>query len=131
MDGPARRQPWVMPLEMRHQDLAVVQAARPAGLQTEVFAYGRLPLAYSARCFTARHYNLPKDDCRFSCMEHPDGLPMRTREKEGFLVLNGTQTQSARVYNLLEELPRCRPWAWTCSAPEPQPQHMAAGDCLV
>ncbi len=37
---------WVMPLEMRHQDLAVVQAARPAGLQTEVFAYGRLPLAY-------------------------------------------------------------------------------------
>ena len=115
---------WVMPLEMRHQDLAVVQAARPAGLQTEVFAYGRLPLAYSARCFTARHYNLPKDDCRFSCMEHPDGLPMRTREKEGFLVLNGTQTQSARVYNLLEELPQMQAMGVDLVRLSPQPQHM-------
>ena len=116
---------WVMPLEMRHQDLAVVQAARPAGLQTEVFAYGRLPLAYSARCFTARHYNLPKDDCRFSCMEHPDGLPMRTREKEGFLVLNGTQTQSARVYNLIEELPQMQQMGVDLVRLSPQPQHMA------
>ena len=95
---------WVMPLEMRASDLAVLQESRPAGLQTEVFAYGRMPLAFSARCFTARHRNLPKDDCQFACMAHPDGLMMRTRENEGFLVLNGTQTQSARVYNLLPEL---------------------------
>ena len=95
---------WVVPLEMQRADLAVLQADRPAGLQTEVFAYGRMPLAYSARCFTARHRNLPKDDCQFACMAHPDGLMMRTRENEGFLVLNGTQTQSARVYNLLPEL---------------------------
>ncbi len=43
----------------------------PATLETEVFAYGRLPLAFSARCFTARHYNLPKDDCEFRCLDHP------------------------------------------------------------
>ena len=95
---------WVMPLEMGRDDLALMQQGRPAGLQTEVFAYGRMPLAFSARCFTARHRNLPKDDCRFSCLAHADGLMMRTREDEGFLVLNGTQTQSARVYNLLHEL---------------------------
>ena len=95
---------WVMPLEMKRDDLAVLQQGRPAGLQTEVFAYGRMPLAYSARCFTARHRNLPKDDCRFSCMEHPDGLMLKTRESEEFLVLNGTQTQSARVYNLVDAL---------------------------
>jgi collagenase-like PrtC family protease len=95
---------WVSPLEMKRDDLAVLQQGRPAGLQTEVFAYGRMPLAFSARCFTARHRNLPKDDCRFSCMEHPDGLVLKTRESEEFLVLNGTQTQSARVYNLVDEL---------------------------
>ena len=39
---------WVAPLELRREDLAVLQAQRPAGLQTEVFAFGRLPLAYSA-----------------------------------------------------------------------------------
>ncbi len=98
----ARR--WVMPLEMKRDDLAVLQQGRPEGLQTEVFAYGRMPLAFSARCFTARYRNLPKDDCRFSCMDHPDGLMLKTRESEEFLVLNGTQTQSARVYNLLDAM---------------------------
>jgi collagenase-like PrtC family protease len=95
---------WVIPLEMKRADLAIIQAGRPAGLQTEVFAYGRMPLAFSARCFTARHRNLPKDDCRFSCLDHPDGLLLKTREHEGFLVLNGTQTQSAKVYNLVDAL---------------------------
>lgn len=97
---------WVMPLEMGHQELARMQQERPAGIETEVFAYGRMPLAFSARCFTARHRNLPKDDCRFSCLEHPDGLLLQTREKAPFLVLNGTQTQSALVYNLVHELAR-------------------------
>lgn len=95
---------WVMPLEMKRDDLAILQQGRPAGLQTEVFGYGRMPLAFSARCFTARNRNLPKDDCRFSCIDHPDGLLLKTRESEEFLVLNGIQTQSARVYNLVDEL---------------------------
>ncbi len=94
----ARR--WVMPLEMSRASLDTLQKTRPAGMATEVFALGRLPLAFSARCFTARHRNLPKDDCRFSCIAHPDGLPMNTREGQPFLVLNGIQTQSASVYNL-------------------------------
>ena len=95
---------WVMPLEMGRADLALIQHDRPANLQTEVFVYGRMPLAFSARCFTARHRNVPKDDCQFSCIDYPDGLLMRTREDESFLLLNGTQTQSARVYSLLAEL---------------------------
>ncbi len=98
----ARR--WVMPLEMGRDGLALMQQARPEGLETEVFAYGRMPLAFSARCFTARNRNLPKDDCRFSCLDHPNGLLLQTREQQPFLVLNGTQTQSALVYNLVQEL---------------------------
>lgn len=96
---------WVMPLEMGHEGLALMLQGRPAGMETEVFAYGRLPLAFSARCFTARHCNLPKDDCQFSCLAYPDGLKLATREGQEFLILNGTQTQSALVYNLINELP--------------------------
>ncbi len=96
----ARR--WVMPLEMGRDGLAVLQQARPQGMQTEVFAYGRMPLAFSARCFTARNRNLPKNNCQYVCMEHPDGLLLETREGEAFLVLNGIQTQSALVYNLID-----------------------------
>lgn len=102
---------WVAPLEMRRDDLTHLQLERPASLQTEVFVHGRLPLAFSARCFTARHRNLPKDDCGFSCIEHPDGLMMRTQDKAEFLVLNGIQTQSARIHSLIDvwdELVRAR-----------------------
>jgi collagenase-like PrtC family protease len=99
---------WVAPAEMSRALLAEVVAARPEGVETEVFAYGRLPLAFSARCFTARRYNLRKDACAFRCIEHPDGLPLATREGEPFLVLNGIQTQSARVHCLIGEFPALR-----------------------
>jgi len=99
---------WVMPVELGRDALALLQRDRPADVQTEVFAYGRLPLAFSARCFTARHYNLSKDDCQYRCLEHPDGLPLATREGQPFLALNGLQTQSAQVYDLSRALPQMR-----------------------
>jgi len=114
---------WVIPLEMGQSDLAVMQQGRPDGVQTEVFGYGRMPLAFSARCFTARHANLPKDDCQFKCIEHPDGLMMRTRESEKFLVLNGIQTQSARVYNLLPEVNALRALGIDVLRISPQSSH--------
>lgn len=116
---------WIIPLEMKRSDLAAIHAGMPAGLQTEVFAYGRMPLAFSARCFTARHRNLPKDDCRFSCIDYPDGLVLKTREQEDFLVLNGTQTQSARVYNLVDALDGMQEVGVDIVRLSPQSQHMA------
>jgi O2-independent ubiquinone biosynthesis protein UbiV len=93
---------WVPPVEMPRTMLAAMPI--PAGLETEVFAYGRLPLAHSARCFTARHYNLQKDDCQFRCLDHPDGLVLDTREGQAFLAINGVQTQSANVLSLAHRL---------------------------
>ena len=115
---------WVMPFEMNRDDLALMLAGCPPGLQTEVFAYGRMPLAFSARCFTARHRNLPKDDCQFSCIDYPDGLLMRTQENQEFLVLNGIQTQSARVHNLLPELATMRTMGVDVVRISPQSSHM-------
>ena len=97
-------QRWVIPVEMSSRMLADLLAGKPPGMETEVFAYGRLPLAFSARCFTARHYNLPKDDCQFRCLDHACGLTLKTREGQPFLALNGIQTQSSKVYNLVAEL---------------------------
>ena len=115
---------WVAPLEMKHEDLAALIQNGPQSLQTEVFAYGRMPLAFSARCFTARQRNLPKDDCQFSCLDHPDGLMLKTRESEEFLVLNGIQTQSARVHNLIDELPRMQRMGVAVARISHQSQHM-------
>jgi collagenase-like PrtC family protease len=99
----ARR--WVMPPEAGREILAGIQATRPAGVETELFAHGRVPLAYSARCFTARRFNLQKDSCEFKCIDFPDGMDLKTREGDCFLALNGIQTQSAKAYNLLLDLP--------------------------
>lgn len=116
-------QRWVVPLEMGSHDLDLIQQGRPRGLETEVFVYGRMPLAFSARCFTARHHNLPKDDCQFSCLGPSDGLALRTRESENFLVLNGIQTQSSRVCNLVAELPRMGELGVDVVRLSPQSQH--------
>ena len=99
---------WVMPVELSRQTLATIQTGRPAEVETEVFAYGRLPLAYSARCFTARYHNLPHDDCQYRCLNDPEGLTVSTREGQVFLTLNGIQTQSAQTGNLLAELAELR-----------------------
>ncbi|MCP3665139.1 MAG: U32 family peptidase [Gammaproteobacteria bacterium] len=95
---------WVLPVELSHKTLADMQARRPEGVETEIFAYGRLPLAYSARCFTARAHNLPKDDCQYRCLDYPDGLTLNAQDDTRFLALNGIQTQSAHSFNLLPEL---------------------------
>lgn len=96
---------WVMPPESGRSALTSLYREIPAGVETEVFAHGRIPLAYSARCFTARRYRLQKDTCEFRCIEFPDGLEVKTREGQPFLTLNGIQTQSARLYHLERELP--------------------------
>lgn len=95
---------WVMPVEMSREALMSVLRNHQSSIETEVFAYGRLPLAFSARCFTARHHNLQKDDCQFKCLDYEDGLVLKTREGQPFLTLNGIQTQSALVHNLIGEL---------------------------
>ena len=95
---------WVMPIELSQAGLREVLRDAELNMETEVFSYGRLPLAVSARCFTARYNNLSKDDCGFRCLEHPDGLTVSTQDDEAFLVMNGLQTQSARVYNLIDEV---------------------------
>jgi len=95
---------WVLPVELSRDTLLDLQRGRPPGVETEVIVFGRMPLALSARCFTARSYNLPKDDCQYRCLDHPDGRLLSTREDDPFLVLNGVQLQSARHVNLVAEI---------------------------
>ena len=91
---------WVLPLELSGATAAALIQAAPAQCPCEVFAWGRLPLAWSARCYTARAEDRPKDRCELACIADPDGRLMRTREDAPFLVLNGIQTQSALTQDL-------------------------------
>lgn len=114
---------WVMPAELARNQLLEILAHKPAGIETEIFAYGRLPLALSSRCFTARRYNLPKDDCQFKCLDHPCGITLNTREGQPFLALNGIQTQSSAIHNLLAEIDDMRRIGVDVLRISPQPEH--------
>ena len=116
---------WVPPLEATRTLVETLHASRPAGVETELFAFGKLPLAFSARCFTARHYDLNKDDCQFKCLDHSEGLTLKTREGQPFLTINGIQTMSAQSYNLLAEMPTLHQLGIDIVRLSPQKAHMA------
>ncbi|WP_235835218.1 U32 family peptidase [Piscinibacter terrae] len=93
---------WVAPVELSLAAIGQINAGSTP-LPTEVFAHGRMPLAFSARCFTARHHRLSKDQCDFRCRDDDDGLLLSTSDGQPFLVLNGIQTQSAAQQCLIGE----------------------------
>ena len=84
-------------VELSLQDVSAIAAACP-GLELELFAFGRLPLALSGRCYHARHHGLHKDACQFVCDRDPDGLTLKTLDGNEFLAVNGVQTLSHAVH---------------------------------
>jgi collagenase-like PrtC family protease len=114
---------WLPPLEVAGKVIEDLHRTRPAGMETEVFAFGKLPLAFSARCFTARHYGLNKDDCQFKCLDHPEGMLVNTREGQHFLTLNGIQTMSAQTFSLLAQMPELLEQGIDAVRISPQPAH--------
>lgn len=99
---------WVMPVELSQESLQSIMAGLPQGMETEVFAFGRTPLAFSARCFVARAEGLPKDACQLRCLDYSDGLLLKSQDEKEFLAMNGIQTQAATTTSLLAEVPQLK-----------------------
>jgi collagenase-like PrtC family protease len=120
---------WVMPVELDAKTLKDILAdANKMGLggkiETEVFSFGRMPLAFSARCFTARFRDLPKDNCQLVCLDYPEGLAMDSQEGEQFFTINGIQTQSGRIQHLLPHWQEMQELGVDIMRLSPQPEHM-------
>lgn len=99
-------QRWVMPVELSAKTLQTIlteAALKQLTVETEVLGYGKLPLAYSARCFTARAHNRPKDACKLACLETPEGMDVFSQEEQQLFTLNGIQTLSGIRQNLVDE----------------------------
>ncbi|NIY93930.1 U32 family peptidase [Vibrio diazotrophicus] len=101
---------WCMPVELSRDWLNnVLLQCEKIGIrnqfEVEVFSHGYLPLAYSARCFTARAENRAKDECETCCIKYPTGIQVHSQEGQSVFNLNGIQTQSGYCYNLMNDLP--------------------------
>ncbi|USD64768.1 U32 family peptidase [Vibrio sp. SCSIO 43136] len=100
---------WCMPVELSRDWLSNTLAqCDELGIrnqfEVEVFSHGYLPLAYSARCFTARAEDRPKDECETCCINYPTGLKVASQEGQEVFNLNGIQTQSGYCYNLVNDI---------------------------
>ncbi len=69
-------------------------------METEVFAWGRVPLAFSWRCYTSRSHGLSKTECQHNCVDYPDGLMIRTMDGKPIFTINGTSILSAATLSL-------------------------------
>lgn len=102
-------QRWVLPSELSANWIrTVLEQPEIADVrecfETELFAFGHLPLAWSARCFTARSEHKAKDECGLCCLKYPEGRTVISQDNQQVFVLNGIQTQSGYRYNLVNDL---------------------------
>lgn len=86
-------------------DAAAKMESRP---ELEVQVFGRTPLAISARCTHARAQGLHRNNCQYVCAADRDGMALETLDGRPFLAVNGTQTLSFGVGNLVGELAALR-----------------------
>ncbi|MBO6895250.1 MAG: U32 family peptidase [Roseibium sp.] len=84
---------WCPPVELSLDSIQKIAALVPE-VDLELFAFGRLPLALSSRCYHARAHGLRKDSCQFICEQDPDGMDVATLDGRRFLAANGIQTLS-------------------------------------
>lgn len=94
---------WVMPVELGREALTSILDRKDLfpNVETEIFVFGHMPLAFSARCFTARNFDLPKDACKLKCIDFESGMELKSKEGELLFTVNGIQTMSGVPVNYL------------------------------
>jgi len=104
-------------------DSCAIQDLTPF-IEVEYFAHGKLPLTFSARCYTARARNLSKRTCHHTCFMDPDGIEMRSLDHEGFTTINGIQIMSHRPFTVLDHVQELRQLGVGVLRISPQHEHM-------
>lgn len=111
----------VFPVELSRE--SIVYNIEHTGIEGEVFGHGKVPLAFSWRCYTSRAYNLNKTNCQHHCRLHPEGMALRTMEGEHIFTVNGTSILSALTYTLVEFIEDLKEIGVKAIRISPQHQH--------
>lgn len=92
----------IFPVELSTSSMKTI--ASECDIETEAFAYGNLPLAFSWRCYTSRAFGLLKSNCKHDCRKFPDGMLIEDLDHKPLFKLNGTQVLSGKCSNLIREV---------------------------
>jgi collagenase-like PrtC family protease len=91
-----------LPPELPLSSMRALRAVE--GVALEAWAFGRVPLAISARCYHARLHGRSKDACQFVCGDDPNGRLVEDLSQKPIMAINGVQTLSATYCSLLDDI---------------------------
>lgn len=94
-----------LPPELPLESIRILARGNKA---VEIFAFGRSPLALSARCYSARARGIAKDACQFVCENERDGMNVETLDGTPFLAVNGIQTMGYVVTAAVRQVEELR-----------------------
>lgn len=98
---------WTLPVELGKTELGHMLdyiKEHKLDVETQVMVHGYMPLALSARCFTARGLDKPKDQCKKVCIDYPTGIPIDSQEDQRLFNMNGIQTLSGEILDLRNQV---------------------------
>ncbi len=90
----------VFPVELPAETIRYI--IEKTGSYGEIVAQGKLPLAFSWRCYTLRAQGLKRRHCQNQCSRWPDGMDIKTLDGERVFNINGTSILSAKHLALAE-----------------------------
>jgi collagenase-like PrtC family protease len=94
-------QRWSVPIEVITPELKSLRETLTPLISSscvpfELTVSGHPPLGYSARCFTARHHQRNREECKQICLQNAP-LVISSLEHEPLFRINGTQLTSAHA----------------------------------
>lgn len=73
-------------------------------MEAEMLVFGKVPLAFSWRCYSARASGYSRNDCQLVCFKTSQGMSLETLDGFPLFTINGTQILSTKDYCLINEL---------------------------
>jgi len=84
---------------------SIADMAEKSDIPIEMPVWGRVSTALSWRCYTARASEKNREECALVCLEHPEGMLLKSIEEEDLFMVDGAQVLSAKINCLIEHLP--------------------------
>lgn len=92
----------VFPVELPKE--AVAHIIKETGITGEVFAHGKVPLAFSWRCYSSRAGGHTRENCEHECRRDPEGMVIKNLDDKELFTINGTSILSADTYTLVDKV---------------------------
>ena len=114
-DGLRRWVPGVEQGETLLRELRAAMLAEGHAMpELEVIAFGRLPLSYSARCFTARALDVAKDNANSAASNIPTACRWPHARESRSCASTASRSRARKSPTWGPNCPPCASWAWMC-----------------